>query len=261
MKNALAVFHRELRSYFSSPIAYAIMFGFFLIAGFFFYAILSSFLNYAMRSEIQAQYYRMAPPPMNINLLALRPFFHNIAIVMMFAVPLITMRLYAEEFRTGTIELLFTSPLRHTETFLGKYFAALVLYCALIGGTFIYQIILFLHGNPELGQILSSYLGLLLLGGAFIAVGLFVSTLTDNQIVAGFLTIILLLFFWVIGWADEFAGPKLGSLLGYISLLTHFDEFAKGVIDLKDIFLYLSYIMFFLFLTQVSLESKRWRTK
>jgi len=261
MKNTLAVYNRELRSYFSSPLAYAVMAGFFLIAGFFFYAILTNFLNYAMRSEMQAQYYRMAPPPINVNMIALRPFFHNIAIVMVFAVPLITMRLYAEEFRSGTIELLLTSPLKNIETILGKYFSALTLYAALIAGTFVYQILLFLYGKPELGQILSSYLGMLLLGGAFVSVGIFLSTLTDNQIVAGFLTIILLLFFWVIGWADEFAGPKLGAFLGYVSLLSHFDEFAKGVIDLKDIILYLSFSVFFLFLTYVSLESKRWRTR
>jgi ABC-2 type transport system permease protein len=261
MKNTLAIFNRELRSYFNSPMAYAVMFGFFLIAGFFFYAILSNFLNYAMRSEMQAQYYRMAPPPINVNLIALRPFFHNIAIVMVFAVPLITMRLYAEEFRSGTMELLLTSPIRNLETILGKYLAAVVLYAALIAGTAVYQAILFMHGKPEIGQILTSYLGLLLMGGAFVAVGIFLSTLTDNQIVAGFLTIILLLLFWVVGWADEFAGPTLGPFLAYVSLLSHFDEFAKGVIDLKDIVLYLSYVAFFLFLTYVSLESKRWRTR
>jgi ABC-2 type transport system permease protein len=261
MRNMLAVFNRELRSYFSSPMAYAILFGFFLIAGFFFYSILTYFLNFAMRSEMQAQYYRMAPQPINVNMIALRPFFHNIAIVMVFAVPLITMRLYAEEFKNGTMELLLTSPIRTLSTLFGKYLAAIVLFLALIGGTFVYQIILFLAGKPELGQILSSYLGLLLMGGAFISVGIFLSTLTDNQIVAGFLTIILLLFFWVIGWASEFAGPKLGAFLGYISLLTHFDEFSKGVIDLKDIILYLSFTGFFLFLAYVSLESKRWRTR
>jgi ABC-2 type transport system permease protein len=261
MKNAVAVFNRELRSYFSSPMAYIVMFGFFLIAGWFFYNILSYFLSFAMRSEMQAQYYRMAPQPININQIALRPFFHNIAIVMIFAVPLITMRLYAEEFRNGTIELLLTSPIKSIETIFGKYFAAVVLYAALVAGTFVYQIILFLHGKPELGQILSSYLGLFLIGGAFVSVGIFISTLTDNQIVAGFLTIILLLFFWVVGWAEDSAGAVLGSFLGYVSLLTHFDGFSKGVIDLKDIIFYLSFSGFFLFLTYVSLESKKWRTR
>jgi ABC-2 type transport system permease protein len=261
MKNAIAVFNRELRSYFSSPMAYVVMFGFFLIAGWFFYNILSYFLNFAMRSEMQAQYYRMAPTPINVNQIALRPFFHNIAIVMVFAVPLITMRLYAEEFRNGTIELLHTSPIKNIETIFGKYFAAVVLYAALVAGTFVYPIILFLHGKPELGQILSSYLGMFLIGGAFVSVGIFISTLTDNQIVAGFLTIILLLFFWVVGWAEDSAGPVLGSILGYVSLLTHFDEFSKGVIDMKDVILYLSFSGFFLFLTYVSLESKRWRTR
>ena len=261
MRNALAIFQRELRSYFTSPVAYAVMAGFFLIAGYFFYAILSSFVQYAMRASMQAQYYQSAPPTINVNMMALRPFFHNIAIVMVFAVPLITMRLYAEEKKTGTIELLLTSPIRSLEMVLGKYAAALVLYAALIGGTLIYQVILFTRGNPELGQVATSYLGMLLMGGAFLAIGIFVSTLTENQIVAGFLTIILLLLFWVIGWAQDFAGPVLGSFLSYCSLLSHFDEFAKGVLDLKDVLLYLSYIAFFIFLTWTSVESVRWRTK
>ncbi|MDM7926992.1 MAG: ABC transporter permease [bacterium] len=261
MRNTWIIFRRELRSYFSSPLAYAVMAGFLLIAGFFFYAILTSFLNTAMRSEMQAQYYRMAPPPINVNLMALRPFFHNLAVVLIFTVPLITMRLYAEEFRNGTIELLATSPLRNWETVLGKSLAAFVLYASLIAGTLVYVAVLFFSGKPEPGQIFTSYVGLLLLGGAFVAVGTFLSTLTENQIVAGFLTIILLLLFWVVGWADEFAGPAVGSVLAYVSLLSHFDEFAKGVIDLKDVVLYLSFIGFFLFLTHLSLESKRWRTR
>lgn len=139
MRNCLTIFRRELGSYFSSPIAYAVLAGFLLIAGYFFYAILSSFLQYILQSSMQAQYYQMAPPVINVNLMALRPFFHNVAIIMVFAVPLITMRLYAEEKKTGTIELLLTSPIRSTETMLGKFFSALVLYATLIAGTWIYQ--------------------------------------------------------------------------------------------------------------------------
>ncbi len=261
MRNFMALFQREVRSYFHSPIAYAIIAGFLLIAGYFFYAILSSFLQYSLRASMQAQYYQMAPPAMNVNMMALRPFFHNIAIVMVFAVPLITMRLYSEEKKTGTIELLFTSPVRNSETIFGKYCAALVLYISLIAGTFIYQIFLFLHGNPEWGQILTSYLGLLLLGGAFISVGIFISSLTENQIVAGFITIILLLFFWVIGWVSEMTGSVFGSIIGAVSLLNHFDSFAKGIIDLKDILFYFTFSGYFIFLTYLSLESAKWRVK
>ena len=261
MRNCWAVFHREIRSYFTSPIAYAVMAGFLLIAGYFFYAILSSFLQYALRASMQAQYYQMAPPSVNVNNLALRPFFYNVAIIMVFAVPLITMRLVAEEKKSGTMELLLTSPIRSTEFILGKYFAAFVLYAVMVACTFFYQLILFAHGSPEFGQVFTSYAGLFLLGGAFIAVGIFISTLTENQIVAGFITVILLLFFWVIGWASDFAGSTLGSILGYLSLTTHFDEFAQGVIDMKNIILYLSFIVFFLFLTLMSMESARWRTR
>jgi ABC-2 type transport system permease protein len=261
MRNCKAVFQRELRSYFTSPIAYAVLAGFLLIAGYFFYAILASFVQYAMRSSMEAQYYQSAAPPINVNLMALRPFFYNVAIIMVFAVPMITMRLYAEEKKTGTIELLLTSPIRSLEIILGKYFAAFVLYATMLACTGIYQIVLFIYGKPEIGQILVSYLGLFLLGGAFVAVGIFISTLTENQIVAGFITLIVLLLFWVIGWVADFAGSAFGSVLGYISLLTHFEEFAKGVIDIKDIVLYLSVTIFFLVLTWMSVESARWRTK
>ena len=261
MRNALAIFNRELKSYFTSPVAYAVLAAFLLIAGYFFYAIITSFMQYAMRAAMQAQYYQQAPPPINVNMMALRPFFHNISLVMIFIIPFITMRLYAEDKKTGTIELLFTSPIRTGETLFGKYAAALVLFCAMLGGTLIYQLMLFIYGRPELGQILSGYLGLVLEGATFIAIGIFISSLTENQLVAGFITGVLLLLFWVMGWAQDFAGPTLGAFLSYASLLTHFDEFAKGVIDFKDILLYLSYIAFFLFLTVTSVESMKWRTR
>ena len=261
MRNCIAIFNREVRSYFNSPVAYAILTGFLLIAGYFFYAIISSFIQYTLTASIEAQYYQMAPPIFNVNRMALRPFFMNLTIVMIFAIPLITMRLYAEEKNTGTIELLLTSPIRSIETMLGKYFAALVLYITLLVSTILYQIILFIYGNPELGQILTSYLGLLLMGGSFIAVGIFISSLTENQMVAGFVTIVILLLFWIIGWVADFAGPLFGSLLGYISLLNHFDEFGMGVVDIKHIIFYLSFISFFLFLTLMFVESAKWRTR
>ncbi len=261
MRNCLAIFHREIRSYFNSPVAYAILTGFLLIAGYFFYAIISNFIQYTYSASMQAQYYQMEQPIFNINRMALRPFYFNLTVVMIFAVPLITMRLYAEEKKTGTIELLLTSPIRSMEIILGKYFAALVLYVTLLLSTGIYYIILFLYGNPELLQILTSYLGLILVGSSFIAVGIFISSLTENQMVAGFVTIITLLLFWVIGWVASFAGPVLGSFLDYISIVNHFDEFAMGVIDFKHIIYYLSFISFFLFLTLMFVESAKWRTR
>ena len=261
MRNCLAIFQREIRSYFNSPVAYAILTGFLLIAGYFFYAIISSFIQYTYSASIEAQYYQMAQPIFNINMMALRPFYLNLTVVMIFAVPLITMRLYAEEKKTGTIELLLTSPIKSMEIILGKYFAALILYVALLLSTGIYYIILFLYGNPELGQILTSYLGLILVGSSFIAVGIFISSLTENQMVAGFVTIITLLLFWVIGWAADFAGPVFGSFLDYISIVNHFDEFAMGIIDIKHIIYYFSFISFFLFLTLMFVESAKWRTR
>ncbi len=261
MRNCLAIFYREVRSYFNSPVAYAILTGFLLISGYFFYAIISSFLNYTLTASMEAQYYQMAPPIINVNMMALRPFFLNLTVVMIFAIPLITMRLYAEEKKTGTIELLLTSPIRSAETMFGKYLAAMVLYITLLASTSIYHIILFIYGNPELGQILTSYLGLIFMGGSFIAVGIFISSLTENQMVAGFVTIIILLLFWIIGWVATFAGPFFGSLLEYISLMNHFNEFGMGVIDIKHIIFYVSFISFFLFITLMFIESAKWRTR
>lgn len=259
MSNVLAMFQKEMRSYFTSPIAYAVMVVFLVISGYFFYGIMSSFVDFAMRAAFQAQYYRMPMPKLNVNEMAIRPLFQNLSVILIFMLPMITMRLFSEEKKSGTIELLYTSPITKVQTILGKYLAALILYVIMIILTMVHQVFFFAYGNPELGPVITAYLGVLLLGGAFLSIGLLISSLTENQIIAAVVGFGVFLLLWAIGWLSNFVGPTLGKILSYLSIFEHFDDFAKGVIDTKDVVFYLSFTFFGLYLTYRSLESSRWR--
>lgn len=259
MNNFLAIYQREIKSYFSSPIAYVVIGMFLILAGIFFYLIISNFVQMSIRVDMMAQQYRMAPQKMNVNLMAIRPILHNMSLFALFFLPLVTMRLYSDEKRTGTIELLMTSPVTNAQAILGKFSAAATLFLVMLAGTWLYIIFLFLYGNPELGPILTGYLGLFLLGLSYLAFGVFFSTLTDNQIIAAVSTFVFILFFWAIGWVSGFLSPALGELLSNFSLIEHFDDFAKGVLDTKHIVYYISFIFMGLFLSFVSIESARWR--
>ncbi len=259
MRSYLAITDRELKSYFVSPIAYIVIALFVLITGIFFYLIISNFVELSFRYTMQAQYYRMAAPKLNVNSMAIRPLMHNMSLFALFWLPLLTMRLIAEEKKMGTIELLFTSPIRTTELVLAKFTASTTVFVAMLTLTFLYMVSLFFFGNPELGPILTGYLGLLLIGMSYIAFGLFFSSITDNQIIAAVATFAFILFFWSIGWMSGFVGPGLGSFLEKISLINHFDDLAKGVIDLGNVVYYLSVTFFGIFLSYLALESKKWR--
>lgn len=259
MRNFAAILHRELKSYFTSPVAYVVIGLFIALSGLFFYLIVSNFVQLCLRYDMQAQYYRMAPPNLNVNLMAIRPILHNMSLFALFFLPLVTMRLYSEEKRTGTIELLMTSPVTNTQAILGKFTAAALLYLVMLAGTALFVLFLFLYGKPEVGSVLTGYLGLFLLGLSYLSFGLFFSTLTDNQIIAAVSSFVFILFFWAIGWVSGFVSPSLGELLTNFSLIEHFDDFAKGVLDTKHIVFYLSFIFMGLFLSYVSIESSRWR--
>ena len=196
---------------------------------------------------------------MNVNEMVIRPLFMNVSVVCLFLVPMITMRLFAEEKKTGTIELLMTSPLTDLQIILGKFLAALLLYAVLLAITFLYFMLLFHYGNPDWKPLLSGYLGLFLLGGCFMSLGILLSTLTKNQLVAGMLTFGLFLMLWVIDWISDYSMGPAGQVASYLALTTHLENFAKGVLDLRDTVYYLSVIGLGLFLTARSLESVRWR--
>lgn len=259
MRNFLAIFKREIKSYFSSPIAYVVIGLFLILAGIFFYLIVSNFVQMCMRVDMMAQQYRQAPQKMNINMMAIRPIMHNLSLFALFFLPLVTMRLYSDEKRTGTIELLMTSPVTNWQAILGKFAAAGTLFLVMLAGTFVYIIFLFLYGTPEIGPILTGYLGLLLIGLSYLSFGLFFSTLTDNQIIAAVSAFVFILVFWAIGWVSGIVSPTLGHTLTNFSLIEHFDDFAKGVLDTKHVVYYVSFIFMGLFLSFVSIESARWR--
>jgi ABC-2 type transport system permease protein len=253
MRNVLAIAGKELRSYFASPIGYVLVGFFALLFGWFFYTLVSFFEQQSMRM--------MGGPggSLNVNQMLISPLLLNTTVIMLLVFPLITMRTYAEEKRSGTIELLLTSPITDWQIIVGKFLGALALYGAMLAVTLVHMSVLYMFGNPEWKPIATGYLGLLLLGGSFLSLGLFISSLTRNQIVAGMITFSVFLLLWVINWVSTFVGPTAQSLLSYLSITEHFDDFAKGIIDTKHIVYYLSFIAMGLFLTLKSVDSERWR--
>lgn len=252
MRNITAIAQKELRSYFSSPMAYIVI-GFFLLPfGVFFFLYLQSFV----RQSLQAAQFG---GPMNINQQVIRYVLQNASVIILFIMPMITMRTYSEEKRSGTIELLLTSPVSDLEIILGKFFGALGLYMAMLLVTLLYMAILFVYGNPEWRPLVAGYLGLLLMGGAFLSIGLLISSTTNNQIVAGVITFVVFLLLWIIGWFADSAGPTIGPITSFLSITEHFDDFSKGIIDTKHVIYYLSLITFGLFLTAKSVDTERWR--
>ena len=251
VRNMLAIAGRELRSYFASPIAYVIIGLFALLFSRFFYAYLMVFVQ---RSSGMMG---MGGGANNINQEMIRYVLMNSAVIILFVMPMITMRTYAEEKRSGTIELL-TSPLTDLEIIVGKFVGAMGLYCDALGDRP-------LHGDPvhlrQPGMAAGGggYLGLLLLGGCFISVGLLISSLTKNQIVAGVITFAVFLMLWIINWSADQSGPTMRAVLNHLSIIDHFDDFARGIIDTKHVVYYLSFITFGLFLTAKSVDSERWR--
>jgi ABC-2 type transport system permease protein len=255
MSSFWPIFKKELRSYFVSPIAYVVMVMFLAIAGYFFYSSFA-FFNFI---GFQAMSNPMMARNLNITEGVLRPLYGNLGVILLFVMPLLTMRLFAEEKKQGTIELLLTYPVRDLAVVLAKFAACLAVYTLMLALTALYPVLLVIYAQPELGPILAGYVGLFLLGAAFIALGSLASSLTENQIVAAAISFGLLLIFWVIGWSSQFASGDLGRLISRLSLLDRFDSFPKGVIDTKDVVYYLSFMVFCLFLTLRSLESHRWR--
>ena len=196
---------------------------------------------------------------LNLNEYVMAPLLHNLTIVLVIMIPLITMRAFAEEKRSGTYELLLTSPLSVTEIVLGKLVGAVAFVGVMILLTAIYPAILALYGNPELGVVAAGYLGLFLLGAVFVSVGLLTSSLTENQIVAAVACFVVLLLLYVISWPAETAGVGLGGLLKYLSVVDHFGEMVKGLIDTADIVYFLSLIALAIFLTHRTVEASRQR--
>jgi ABC-2 type transport system permease protein len=257
MRNALTIAGKELRSAFVSPIAYVVLTGFMLLGGWFFFNLLSRFnfliQIYASMRNPEAQM------RLNLNEFVVAPLLHNLSVVLVILVPVITMRSFAEEKRAGTYELLMTSPLSITEIVAGKFLGTVAFLFVMLGLTAVYPAILLAYGDPELGIIASGYLGLFLLAIGFATVGLLTSSFTDNQIIAAVTCLVILLLLYVIAWPAETAPPTIGAVLKYLSLTEHFSEMVKGIIETQHLVYFGSVIVLALFLTHRSVESVRWR--
>jgi ABC-2 type transport system permease protein len=195
----------------------------------------------------------------NINQMLFEPFFNNMTIILMFLLPLLTMRLFADEKKMRTEELLLTSPLRPAAIILGKYLAALLIYVIILLLTATYAVFVFIHGNPEPAPLLTAYLGLFLLGAVFIAIGLFASALTENQVIAAAISFSAILLIWVVSWVGESGPGAWRSILTYLSFFSHFKNMVTGVIDTQDIVYFLSFIFLGLYLTGSVFEFRKWR--
>ena len=255
MRNVWIICRKELRSYFVSPIAYLLLAMFAIVFGFFFWNAVGYFVFAGMEAQMRGGMF-----PMDINEQVIRPLISNASVIGLFLIPMITMRLFAEEKRSGTIELLVTAPIRDFEVVLGKWFAALILYSGMLLLTALNFAWLFRYGNPDWKPLAVAYLGLLLQAGALLAVGTFISTLTRNQIIAGAATFGVCLLLWVLEWSSEYDSSSWSRVAAYLSVLTHFESFAKGLLSMKDAVFYLTAIFLGLFLTGRSMESLRWRS-
>ena len=257
MKNTFIIARKEICSLFVSPIAYVVLTGFLLLGGWFFFNLLYRF-NYLVTLYTGFRNLQ-GLQGLNLNEHVMAPLFHNLTIILVIMVPIITMRTFAEEKRNGTFELLLTSPLTVSQIVWGKFLGCLFFIFIMILLTGIYPAILLFYGNPELGILASGYLGLFLLGVVFVSVGLLTSSLTENQIVAAVTCFVILLLLYVLSWPAETTGAPLGEILKYLSVIEHFSEMVKGLIDTKDLVYFLTLVLLTLFLTHRSVEASRWR--
>jgi ABC-2 type transport system permease protein len=257
MRNVLTIAGKEIRSYFASPVAYVLLAVYLALGGYFFFALLTAF------NQTLALYSMMRNPEMiarfNLNQMVLVPLLHNMSVLLIFIVPALTMRMFPEEKRAGTYELLLTSPVRVGEIVLGKFLGGLVLVLLMVALSGMFGLLLTAYGNPEIPMMLSGYLGLALMATAFLAIGTLISSFTENVVVAYVGSLFALLLLYTIGWLGETVQGVAGAMVSYASITEHFQELTKGVIDTKDLVYFATLLLVALFVTQRSVESVRWR--
>jgi len=258
MRNILAIVERELRAYFSSPIAYVVLTIFVFLAGLFFRLYLAQSMQAALIAQMQAQ--QLGPRPIDMPFQISRAFVGTLSVILLFIMPMLTMGLFSEEKKRGTIELLLTAPLTDLQVVLGKFLAAVSFFVIMLASTWIPMAFLFMYGDPAAGPILTAYLGLLLYGLAILSIGLFISTLTENQIIAAVLSFGMIMGLWLVDAAANYAeSPTWKGILTYLSILNHLDEFMRGVLSTSHVIFYVSLMLVGLFLTYRSIDSLRWR--
>ncbi len=259
MRNVLTIAGKDLRGYFVSPIAYVVLTGFLLLGGWFFYNLLARF------NFILGMYSAMRNPQalaqINLNQWVVEPLLHNLSVVLVILVPMITMRSFAEEKRTGTYELLMTSPVRTGEILAGKFLGAASFLFVMVGLASVFGILLWYYGNPgpEVLVMAAGFAGLFLMALTFAAVGLCCSAFTENQIIAAVSGLVACLMLYVIGWPAETVGELPGQVLGYLSITEHFAELVKGIVDTADLGYFVIVMALALFVTHWTVESLRWR--
>jgi ABC-2 type transport system permease protein len=256
VSSIMAIAGREIRGYFATPVGWVVLCVFLILTGFFF-ASMISFYN------MQAAEMAMSPyggPELNLNDYLVAPFFANMAVILLFLCPAITMRVFSEDRSTKALELLLTSPVSTAEIVLGKYLGAMGFVGLMLVATLHYPAMLYAFGSPDAGVVLCSYLSVILLSGSFVAVGVLTSAFTESQVVALIAGFGILLMLWVISWADASSSSStVGEVLSYLSVLSHLEQLAKGLVHTEDLVYYASFIGFFLFATQQRVEAFRWR--
>jgi len=247
---------KELRIAMASPIVSVVAGVFLAIVGLFF----SQIVIVASLQSLQMLQFQGSLPQLNLTTMVFQPIFRNVHVILLLVIPLLTMRLLSEERKNKTMELLMTSPMTLTQVIVGKYLAVLVIYAALLGLTGYMPILLSLWGTVDWPTVLSGYLGLFLVGAVYLALGLFASSLTENQISAAVVTLGLILGFWIVGWAAMTVdNPAVRPVLEYLSVNQHLDRFLKGLLDSSSVVYTFSVAGFGLLLTHRVLDSSRWR--
>ena len=251
MRSMLLVARREFIAYWTTPVAYVVLVVFLMLSGIFFFGQLSEFVNASRAAQ---------NTPVDVNQELVRPYLYSASVMLLFLLPLVSMRLISEDIRLGTLEILLTSPLKESSLALGKYIASLGLLLVLLLGPLAHVLMLFVFGKPELAPILTGFVGLFLTGAAYLSIGLFVSALTQNQIIAATVSFALFLGLWLLHWLGESTKGVLSRVFTYASFVDHFDSFGKGVIATQDFVFYLSLITLGIYGATQAVLSRRWKT-
>ena len=260
MRKIFSIFWREYKSYFLSPIAYVVIMVFILLVANRFIFKFNQFAELTFQAISDSVRMQTEQPKFSINDSVIRYVFQHIRTISMFLLPMITMRLIAEERKLGTVELLLTSPVTIFQLVIGKFLAGFMLFLTMVLPTAFFHLYLFKYGNPDIGPIVTSYVGIVFFGASVIAVGLLISALTENQIIAGALTFGAFLFLWIVGRVGDSSYTLWGKIGSYLSITEHYNNFAMGVVDSRDVIFYLSFTFLGLFLTYQAINSLRWRS-
>ncbi len=259
MKNVWAIYRKEMGHYFVSPIAYVFIGIFLFVGAYFFNAILTFMIQQSLSAQMQGMQFGMTQH-FDVPSLVMRQFFGLLSTLVLFFTPILTMAVYSEEKKRGTMELLMTSPITESDIVLGKFLASFTLFALMLVPTLSYMIFMYVHSDPmpPWRVMAAGYAGILLLGAALTALGTFISSLTENQIIAAVLTFAAFLILWVLDIGRNATGG-VASVLTYLSVIRHYEDFTRGIIDTSSLVYYGSFIVLFVFLTIRSVDSMRWR--